>query len=157
MLPSLVDTEGELSVWCVNGNVWRDSRRKTAAVRFGRLLVVVGKIEINKDETHPKEYHDVVSSPLPPLSLLPTWWRWNRLSALNHRGGRRWGRNGCGVKSAGVEERERSTRIMLSALCALDNGRRLFSWISDGSDNKSCGSLATLKFREGFSTVVCAF
>lgn len=127
MLPSLVDTEGELSVLCVNGNVWRRSHRKTAAVRFGRLL---GKIEINKDETHPKEYHDVVVPHQPLILLLPTLWRLNRLSALSTEavGGGEEVAAAWKVKaslSAGVEERQRSTRIMLSALCALDNGRRL--------------------------------
>lgn len=87
---------------------------------------MVGKIEINKDETHPKEYHDVVLF----SALLPTRWRWNRLSALTTEavGGGEEMAAASGVNalpSAGVEERERSTRIMLSALCAPDNGRRL--------------------------------
>lgn len=118
MLLSLVDTEGELSVLCVNGNVWRRSHRKTATVRFGRL--VGGGIEINKDETHPKDYHNVV--------FFPPWWRWNKLSALTAevvRGEKEMAARVNASPHAGVKERECLTRIMLSLLCTLDNGGRL--------------------------------
>lgn len=118
-----------------------------------------GKIEINKDETHPKEYHVVVFF-LPPLP--PTWRRRNRLSALTTEavgGGEEMDavRRASAPPSAGVgREGALDTNNAVSSLCSRQR-QTAFSWISDGSDNTSRGSLATLKFRKGFSTAVCAF
>lgn len=122
-----------------------------------------GKIEINKDETHPKEYHVVVFFFFFFFLPLPhTWRRQNRLSALTTEavgGGEEMAavrRASAGVGREGGREGVLDTYNAVSSLCSRQR-QTAFSWISDGSDNKSRGSLATLKFRKGFSTAVCAF
>lgn len=98
------------------------------------------------------------SLPSPP----PHFVAMEQTECINHRSGRRWGRNGCSDESERVAERRCRREGALdknnavSARCSRQR-QTAFSWISDGSDNKSRGSLATLKFRKGFSTAVCAF